>query len=249
MTFPARHLYPKPSTRSFGAAEPRTGSNLARALPSPRLDGLRSCRPQGRPPAVPLSRRIFVSSSARVRRAPVAILSVLAVLAAGLVAAAPAQAASPDLVVSQVFIGEIHYDNVGTDSGEAVEIAAAGSSRPVGLEPRPVQRQHSDGGRNLHIPRGSQWPGVVPDSCSGWGFAPLSTDAVDGRRTAETTVWPWWDTPGLRLYSYLSYDGVFTHPTEPPRGMTSTDIGVAERARPRSATPCSRPAVLADGPQ
>ena len=46
-----------------------------------------------------------MSSSARVRRAPVAILSVLAVLAAGLVAAAPAQAASPDLVISQVYGG------------------------------------------------------------------------------------------------------------------------------------------------
>ena len=42
---------------------------------------------------------------ARARRAPVAILSVLAVLAAGLVAAAPAQAASPDLVISQVYGG------------------------------------------------------------------------------------------------------------------------------------------------
>jgi predicted extracellular nuclease len=43
--------------------------------------------------------------SARVRRAPIAILSVLAVLAAGLVAAAPAQAVSASLVISQVYGG------------------------------------------------------------------------------------------------------------------------------------------------
>ncbi len=42
---------------------------------------------------------------ARARRAPVAILSVLAVLAAGLVAAAPAQAVSANLVISQVYGG------------------------------------------------------------------------------------------------------------------------------------------------
>ena len=40
-----------------------------------------------------------------VRRAPVALLSVLAVLAAGLVAAAPAQAVSANLVISQVYGG------------------------------------------------------------------------------------------------------------------------------------------------
>src|SRR5215210_7285803 len=51
------------------------------------------------------SRRIFVSLPVRVRRAPVAILSVLAVLAAGLVAAAPAQAVSATLVISQVYGG------------------------------------------------------------------------------------------------------------------------------------------------
>jgi predicted extracellular nuclease len=42
---------------------------------------------------------------ARMRRAPIAILSVLAVLAAGLVAAAPAQAVSANLVISQVYGG------------------------------------------------------------------------------------------------------------------------------------------------
>jgi predicted extracellular nuclease len=42
---------------------------------------------------------------AGVRRSPIAVLSVLAVLAAGLVAAAPAQAASANLVISQVYGG------------------------------------------------------------------------------------------------------------------------------------------------
>jgi predicted extracellular nuclease len=46
-----------------------------------------------------------VSLPACVRRAPIAILSVLAVLAAGLVAAAPAQAVSANIVISQVYGG------------------------------------------------------------------------------------------------------------------------------------------------
>ena len=77
-----------------------------------------------------------MSLSARVRRAPVAVLSVLAVLAAGLVAAAPAQAAASDLFFSEYIEGtgfnkaiEI-FNGTGADvplSGYSLELYSNGS--------------------------------------------------------------------------------------------------------------------------
>ena len=102
---------------------------------------------------------------ARVRRAPVAILSVLAVLATGLMAAAPAQAVPG--AGSSVFINEIHYDNASTDTGEAVEIAA-----PAGTDLSAWKVVGYSGNTPTAATTYSEKTslGTAPDSGNGWGF-------------------------------------------------------------------------------
>ena len=80
----------------------------------------------GAPPAILFPRRIFVSLSVRARRAPVAILSVLAVLAAGLVAAAPAQAAASDLFFSEYIEGSGFNKAIEIFNGTGADVPLSG---------------------------------------------------------------------------------------------------------------------------
>ena len=71
-----------------------------------------------------------MSLSARVRRAPVAILSALAVVATGLIAAAPAQAVSEELFFSEYVEGSSNNKalEIHNGTGALIDLAAAGYS-------------------------------------------------------------------------------------------------------------------------
>ena len=91
-----------------------------------------------------------MSSSARVRRAPVAILSVLAVVATGLVAAAPAQAASSDLFFSEYVEGSSNNKalEIYNGTGSAINLATAGYSVQMFFNGSADRR--TDGGPHGH---------------------------------------------------------------------------------------------------
>jgi predicted extracellular nuclease len=121
------------------------------------------------------------------------------------------------------FINEIHYDNVGTDSGEAVEIAG-----PAGIDLT---------GWKLVLYNGTNTPdaapvyatvnltGIIADQDHGYGtisfnVAGLQNGAQDGLALVDASG---------HVVQFLSYEGVITAaPGTPAAGLTSTEIGTSE---------------------
>ena len=118
-----------------------------------------------------------------------------------------------------VFINEIHYDNVGTDVGEGVEIAGYAGVNLTGWSLIPYNG--SDGKSYTPIINLS---GVITDQLNGYGtvFSPilnLQNGSPDGVALVD---------PNGKVIQFLSYEGSFTATNGPALGLTSTDIGIAE---------------------
>ena len=119
-----------------------------------------------------------------------------------------------------VFINELHYDNDGADTGEAVEIAGpAGtdlSSWSVALY------NGSASQRNVYDT--VELSGTIPDQNSGYGTLSFAREGIqNGSPDALALV----DGSGT-LVQFLSYEGDFVAEGGPAAGKTSTDIGVQE---------------------
>jgi predicted extracellular nuclease len=115
-----------------------------------------------------------------------------------------------------VFISEIHYDNDGTDTGEAIEVQA-----PIGTDL-------------------TGWSLVLYNAATG---ALYDTDPVGGVVPAAGVVVVNYPSNGIQngspdgvalvgadgsLVEFLSYEGTFIAAGGPAAGRTSTDIGVSE---------------------
>lgn len=117
---------------------------------------------------------------------------------------------------SPVLISEIHYDNDGTDSGEAIEVQA-----PAGTDLT---------GWSLVLYNGSNGAaygtrtltGVVGDS----GVV-VETYPPNGIQNGAPDAVALVDATG-QVVQLLSYEGVLTASDGPAAGLASTDIGVAE---------------------
>jgi predicted extracellular nuclease len=126
-----------------------------------------------------------------------------------------AQAAGPS-----VFINEIHYDNSGTDTGEAVEIAGPAGTDLTGWS---LVLYNGNGGASYNT---TALSGTIPDLGSGFGVIVidyptngLQNGSPDGLALVDS---------GNNVIQFLSYEGSFTAADGPAAGMTSTDIGVSE---------------------
>jgi hypothetical protein len=124
-----------------------------------------------------------------------------------------------------VFINEIHYDNAGADTGEAVELAGA-----AGLDLGGWSLVLYNGSASSGSAYASQaLAGVFTDDQNGIGvlgfsFTSLQNGAPDGIALVDD---------GGSVVQFLSYEGSFTATSGVAAGLTSLDIGVAED----SATP------------
>ncbi|HSE10299.1 MAG TPA: ExeM/NucH family extracellular endonuclease [Nocardioidaceae bacterium] len=157
--------------------------------------------------------------SRRHRATTVALLSssLAGLLGLGTLAVSPAAAFAPD---GQVFVNEIHYDNVSTDSGEAIEIAAPSGTDLTGWSVVLYNGANSStyGTRALS--------GTVADQQGGFGTTVLnypSNGIQNGNPDGVALV----DASGA-VVQFLSYGGAFTAANGPAAGTTSTDIGVSE---------------------
>lgn len=131
-----------------------------------------------------------------------------------------AQAATP------VFINEIHYDNTGTDSGEAVEIAGPAGTDLSGWS---LVLYNGNGGASY---RTATLSGVIADQ-SGTGHGTLSFGfPSDGIQNGAPDGIALVDAHQVAV-QFLSYEGTFTANGGPADGSAGTDIGVSES----SATP------------
>ncbi len=128
------------------------------------------------------------------------------------------------LAATPVFINEIHYDNVGSDSGEAIEIAGPAGTDLGGWS---IVLYNGNGGA---VYNSKALSGVISDQ-SGNGFGTLSfsypADGIqNGSPDAIALV------HGGSVVQFLSYEGGFTAVGGPADGMNSVNIGVSETGVP-----------------
>jgi uncharacterized protein len=123
-----------------------------------------------------------------------------------------------------IFINEIHYDNTGTDAGEAVEIAGTAGADLTGYK-----LVFYNGG----VPTAAtvyltlELSGVIDNETNGFGalsFAFPSNGIQNGPNDGIALI-----APDGTVIQFLSYEGVLiAAPGTPAAGLTSTDIGISE---------------------
>lgn len=122
---------------------------------------------------------------------------------------------------TSVFINEIHYDNAGTDTGEAIEIAGPAGTNLSGWQ----LVLYNGAPTSLKVYTTTNLSGVIPDLCGGYGSLAFNYP-VNGIQNG--------DPDGIALVKsgvvvqFLSYGGIFTAADGPALGLTSIDIGVKE---------------------
>lgn len=130
-------------------------------------------------------------------------------------------AASPVLAQS-VFVNELHYDNAGADTAEAIEIAGPAGTDLTGWSI--VLYNGESASRRVYHRR--TLAGSIPDQGAGFGtlafvYPPntIQNGAPDGLALVA---------PDGSVVQFLSYEGTFIAADGPAAELTSTDIGVTE---------------------
>ncbi len=136
----------------------------------------------------------------------------------GLLAAAPARA--------DVFINEIHYDNVGTDVSEKIEVLAPAGTNLAGWSV--VLYNGGDGKSYATLPLS----GTIANQCSGFGTATVAAPGIqNGAPDGLALV----NASGA-LVQLLSYEGTFTATNGPASGHASTAIPQSETTSTAAGT-------------
>ena len=125
---------------------------------------------------------------------------------------------------SPVRINEIHYDNVGTDTGEAIEVEGPAGTDLTGYS---LVLYNGSNGAMYNTQALS---GALPASCGARGVA-FAGYPQDGIQNGPPDGIALIDNTGA-LVEFLSYEGVLTAVDGPAAGITSVDIGVAESNAP-----------------
>lgn len=118
---------------------------------------------------------------------------------------------------SSVFLSELHYDNDGTDTGEAVEITGPAGTDLTGWS---LVLYNGNGGGSYDTKTLS---GTIPATCGAVVIDYPSNGIQNGSPDGLALV----DATGA-VIEFLSYEGTFTAANGPAAGMTPIDIGVAE---------------------
>jgi DNA/RNA endonuclease G (NUC1) len=119
-----------------------------------------------------------------------------------------------------VRFSEIHYDNSGTDTGEAIEISA-----PAGTDLGGWSIVLYNGANGLAY-RTTALSGVVGESCTGRGVI-VVTYPQDGIQNGSPDGMALVNAAGA-VVEFLTYEGTFAAVDGPAAGMTGTDIGVSQ---------------------
>jgi hypothetical protein len=120
-----------------------------------------------------------------------------------------------------VRISEIHYDNTGTDAGEAIEISGPAGADVTGWR---IVLYNGNGGGTYEPTRTLN--GAIPATCGGRGVI-VETYPVNGIQNGAPDGVALVDAGGT-VIEFLSYEGAFAATNGPANGMTSTNIGVLE---------------------
>ncbi len=117
------------------------------------------------------------------------------------------------------WINEIHYDHVGTDTNEFIEVAGPAG---VNLSSYAMVLYNGNGGVTY---RTQALAGVISDQLNGYGTIvfPFNNVLENGSPDGVALV-----KDVTNVLEFLSYEGVMTAVSGPAAGMTSVDIGVQE---------------------
>jgi DNA/RNA endonuclease G (NUC1) len=132
--------------------------------------------------------------------------------------------AGPPTSTSEVRFNEIHYDNLGDDSGEAIEIEGPAGTDVTGF--RIVLYTGND--RAPYNPQ--VLSGVLPASCGERGVLFVSYPQ-NGIQNGSPDGMALFDAAG-GLIEFRSYEGVFTAASGDAAGATSVDIGASQSSAP-----------------
>jgi predicted extracellular nuclease len=122
--------------------------------------------------------------------------------------------------VPNVWINEFHYDNTGTDAGEAVEVAGQSGTNLAGWS---IVLYNGSNGAAYDT---DALAGTIPNQQGGLGTLFLTYPAnglQNGSPDGIALV-----APGGVLVQFLSYEGTMTGIGGPAGGVLSTDVGVTE---------------------
>ncbi|HEY0673939.1 MAG TPA: DNA/RNA non-specific endonuclease [Longimicrobiales bacterium] len=132
--------------------------------------------------------------------------------------------AAPQLLVNTnpagVRISEIHYDNTGTDAGEAIEVSAPAATDLAGW------RVYLYNGSNGASYDNDLLPIVGATVCGDRKVVVLNY-AVNGIQNGSPDAVALVDNNGV-LVEFLSYEGTFAGVGGPANGVTATDIGISQ---------------------
>lgn len=125
---------------------------------------------------------------------------------------------------STVFINEFHYDNVGTDTGEFIEIAG-----PAGTNLAGWRIELYNGANGLRYDNDAL-TGTIPSQQGGYGTVSISypTDGIqNGAPDGIALI-----NPSNTVVQFLCYEGTFTAQNETAIGQQCTNIPVSEATPP-----------------
>jgi DNA/RNA endonuclease G (NUC1) len=128
---------------------------------------------------------------------------------------------TPAVALPAIRFSEIHYDPLGTDVGEALEIEGPAGTNLNGLD---IVLYNGNGGvvyNTIHL------SGVIPATCGTRGVA-VTTFPQDGLQNGSPDGFALVNTTSSTVVQFLSYEGSFTATNGPAIGLTSADIGVSE---------------------
>jgi hypothetical protein len=120
---------------------------------------------------------------------------------------------------ASVFFNEIHYDNIGADTGEAIEIAGPAGTNLAGWS---IVLYNGNGGAPYDT---FNLSGIIMDQQNGFGTLDFSRAGIqngspDGLALVDATT--------SNVIQFLSYEGSFTAVGGTADGLMSVDIGVGE---------------------
>jgi DNA/RNA endonuclease G (NUC1)/polyhydroxyalkanoate synthesis regulator phasin len=132
------------------------------------------------------------------------------------------------IVPSTTFVSEIHYDNTGTDAGEAMEIEGAAGSSLDGWSL--VMYNGTTGSATLGVYATVPLSGLIPATCGTRGVVVVPFP-VNGIQNGDADGWALINALG-QVTELKSYEGTFTATGGPAAGLTSTAIEADESTAP-----------------
>lgn len=123
-------------------------------------------------------------------------------------------------LLADVRVSEVHYDNVGTDAGEAIEVSGPAGTDLTGWQ---VVLYNGNGGAAYDTKALS---GSIPATCGARGVV-VVTYPSNGIQNGSPEAIALVDPTGA-VVEFLSYEGPMAGVGGPADGLTATDIGVSE---------------------